>query len=524
MKKKLFILTLFLLLFSCLSLYAQAEKALFIYADRVVDLRGGNFQTQQRGFSGPGGYATMEDLEVGSIFITADGNARKVTAIYDSGGDVVVETAKPTLEEVYVELYVPDTNTVLTPENSNIGYISRGVTINNDYTPSSRSGDRHVDWLDTDTDYTEDDIYTHLNLDITISSDIASMLGKVKELAEKQLDSGDKDKKKDSGDDKKKTDDDKKKTDSGTDKKKTDSGTDSKKSDSDHESDMNKKKKAADKMADGGDDDSKKKKGLDIDVGAEFNLKGTLSIARPEMDYGIKMPSVKVTWVKVWWIVGYPKFEFENGYIHALAKFAQQLDVDVNVTASISKDFKIPIIAIVLKDPWTGQLGLNLGIFLKLDLSGQITVGAEISEYTKTEVWGTADLFWPFIPIGFHSGSDLYYNFSFHPYVEVQGEVKAGPALVAGIDISGIDVLEASAFGGVYVTATGRLEPLGCVGYAGGTSAAYTGPTGGFDGVILEGSVEAGAFFDVGLDIFTIGIPIFEKKWPLFLWKATLEL
>ena len=48
----------------------------------------------------------------------------------------------------------------------------------------------------------------------------------------------------------------------------------------------------------------------------------------------------------------------------------------------------------------------------------------------------------------------------------MEGEIKVGPSLLLGVKYLAIDLMEAGVFGGVYVNAQGRLEPIGIMGIA----------------------------------------------------------
>ena len=131
------------------------QDVTLVLEDRVLDLRA---NPHIRGSSGMGigDYASIEDLEVGSLFLSADGTALKVVAIKKSGEETIIETVQPDIREVIAECYMPDQEIRFTVDNILPESIQDGVVIIPD-APGAQSAGRlgslaqGPTWIDTDT-------------------------------------------------------------------------------------------------------------------------------------------------------------------------------------------------------------------------------------------------------------------------------------------------------------------------------------------------------------------------------------
>ena len=134
-------------------------------------------------------------------------------------------------------------------------------------------------------------------------------------------------------------------------------------------------------------------------------------------------------------------------------------------------------------------------------------------------MWGSADLFWPFIPYRFNSGSDFYYNFAFKPTIEAEANIQVGPWVGLDITAFGLTLFGTGAFAGVYATAEGLIEPTGLMGFARGE-----GVYGSFDDWQVEASAEVGAFFTVSAEVLWLEFDIFDWRWPFLVWEDGVAL
>lgn len=457
----------------------------------VIDLRA---TTQLRTKSGnqPGRTFTPEDLEIGDVFLTVDNEARKVVDIYEHNGKTVIETIEPRPEEVFISLYVPDFEVQCDRSNVELASLAEGVTLlppgadkkdmlSSNFTTAAEQ-DKSVTWLETDPETEGMDVIA-FNIDIPLwTANVSS--GLVDNLKAMQ------------------------------DAAKSDTTT------SDTTPDTPPDPDAPDPPPDtggqdGGGDDDDFGGGLSVGASGEVRLVGTLRLAEPTISGGISMPSIKLTWVKKWW-GGYPKLSFTEGYAKAGFKAAQQFDFKLTGTIQLSAELKIPLFAI--KVIYSGVEAL-VGIYAKVGLSGQISITAEISEFTRHEVEAKCKLVWPFIPVKFSGTQSNYLNMAFRPTIAAEAELKAGLYLGGELKVVGITIAGAEAGGGAYILVGGYMEPMGIMGYD-----TKIGSYGNFNDWILDLYAEAGAYFEIGIEIFTIGIPLFDKKWPFWEWHKSWEL
>ena len=177
---------------------------------------------------------------------------------------------------------------------------------------------------------------------------------------------------------------------------------------------------------------------------------------------------------------------------------------------------KIPLFAIKVI---YNALDLTLGVYAKIGLDGEISLSVEISEFTKHNVGATCDLIWPFIPVRFSGYQSNYLNFAFRPTISAEAELKAGLYLGGSFDIAGMTIVEVEGGGGAYILVRGYMEPLGIMGFD-----TIMGGYGNFNNWILDLYAEAGAYVEVGAEILTIDIPLYDQKWPFWEWHKSWEL
>ena len=306
MMKKVVFAVVFCL--SCLPAILSADPfSEIILESDVVDLRGMSALPSRSG-NAPSTAQTPGDLEIGSVFLTADSHARKVVDIYEHNGRTVIETIEPRPEEVFLALYVPDFSVDLGRENIIASSIADGVTLlppNAGRSDMLSTGfgapadeDRTVTWLETDDANNGRDVLT-VNVDIALStaSNPASVLA---ELQQKQDEAYEKERLKQEQQD----------------------NPDGQAGDGD----------------DAGEDDSGKKKGeLSFSKDGDIRLQGTMRLVEPVFSGGVKRPKLKFSWVSKWW-GGYFTIEHKSGYIKGGFESAQQLDMKLTGTLSLGME------------------------------------------------------------------------------------------------------------------------------------------------------------------------------------------
>jgi hypothetical protein len=428
-----------------------------VFKTGVIDLREGT-QIRHSGARGPDRPYTPRDLQVGSIFITAGNEARKVTAIYQERGRTVIETTKPRIEEVFDTFEIPDQTVAFTRENIVPSSLRPGVTV----ASSSRGPSRSVlptgsDWLDTDPRWVGSSEIHTFDIDVPLLS------GDTSDDAEAEEPKGENDEK--------------------TKKK----------------NEINSKVVEASGSVDG-----------------EVRLKGTLRIAGPVLKAGVKMPEIKVSWVKVWWHIGYPKFEFKPGYIHASFDAAEQLDAKLFGKIHLTSEVRVPLAGYAAQDSG-GSNSFAIGLYLKITIDGTITFGFEIAEYADINLWGTVSLVWPFIPTGISTGSDrVYFNTAVRPYVAAEVQSTAGAFIGCEATILGLNIFSAEAGGGIYADASGSLESKSVIGYNTGS-----GSYGSLASWLYAISFEMGAFLTADISFAVWDLNILDYRWPFL--KIELE-
>ncbi len=481
---KKFIASVFLLvMLSAALLYADTSQVLpynAVLADNVIDLRASS-QLRTISNNKPGRVYTAADLKIGSVFINVDNEARKVVSIYENNGRTVIETIEPRPEEVFLDLFIPDFEVNLDRSNVDLSSLAEGVTLlppeadkkdmlSSKFTAPSKI-DKSVTWLETDPTMEGENIYIAFNMDIPLwpSSVSAAVIEGLEAYRDNAIEKD------------------------------------------------NEKKEEEGETPDSGDSNS-----LDMGTSGEVRLVGTLRLVNPTVTGGLKKPSITVSWVHDWWIIYHPVFHYKSGYAKAEFTAVQQFDFKLTGTVSLSAELKIPLYAVTVK---YGSVELLMGFYAKIGLDGEISLSAEVSEYTKHKVGASCDLEWPFIPVKFSGSQSNYLNFAFRPIVSASAELKAGLYLGASFEIAGISVIEAEGGGGAYISAEGYMEPMGIMGYDTGTGdyPSGIGSYGNFDDWILDLSAEAGAYAEIGAEILTIEIPLYDKKWPFWEWQKDWE-
>lgn len=150
---------LLLFLIPSVHLLADSKAVLsgsdLVLQDNVVDLRA-NAQMRAAAGKSIGGYPSVADLQVGSIFISPDNSARRVVGITTDRNTTVIQTDTPPVQDVVAAYYMPDQTVSLTSADIIPGSVRPGVTI----LPSSgvskavaisRSLAQGPTWLGTDT-------------------------------------------------------------------------------------------------------------------------------------------------------------------------------------------------------------------------------------------------------------------------------------------------------------------------------------------------------------------------------------
>ena len=122
-----------------------------IMEDEVLDMRV-NPSIRAANGSDVGDYSSMEDLHVGSLFLSADGTALQVTNITKNGNEVTIETTKPELSTVIAEAYMPDQTVNFTSANIVPGSLGKGVTlVGSNLSGTTKSLATGPTWIDTET-------------------------------------------------------------------------------------------------------------------------------------------------------------------------------------------------------------------------------------------------------------------------------------------------------------------------------------------------------------------------------------
>ncbi len=443
-----------------------------ILTERVVDLRATSVLPPRSG-NEPGSSLTPENLEIGSIFLTVDNEARKVVDIYEHNGKTIIETIEPRPEEVFLGLYVPDFEVDLGRENVDMSSLADGVTLlpdgagSKDMLSSSFTApaelDRSVTWMETDPDNDGVDILA-FNVDIPlwkkdISGDVLAALQDKQETAQDE--------------------------------------------------------NSQDNDEDGVSTETGGKPSLDMGVAGEIRLVGTMRLAEPTFYGGTKMPKMRFSWVSKWW-GGYFTINFDEGYAKAGVRAAQQFDFKLTGTVQLTAELKIPLFAITAT--YYGVTG-TVGFYAKVSLEGEISLAVECSEYTTHDVGAKCKLVWPFIPVKFTGNNDTYLNFAFRPIISAEAELKAGLYLGAELEVAGITIVGAEAGGGAYILVQGYMEPMGIMGYD-----TNIGMYGNFNDWILDLYAEAGAYAEVTAEILTIELSLWDQKWPFWEWHQSWEL
>jgi len=143
-----------------------------IIEDQVLDLRvNASIRAANSTDTDVGDYSSMEDLQVGSLFLSADGTALEVTGVTRQGNDVTIETSTPALSTVIAEAYMPDQTVRFTEANIVPGSLGKGVSLVSS-AAAAPAGNTvpGPKWIDTDTnpDIQGSDIVT-VNMDYKLS-------------------------------------------------------------------------------------------------------------------------------------------------------------------------------------------------------------------------------------------------------------------------------------------------------------------------------------------------------------------
>jgi hypothetical protein len=144
--------------------------------DGVIDLRTVN-RLPKKVENAPRGYHTPEDLRIGSVFIDANNEARKVVDIYEENGRTVIETIQPEIEEAIHSFTIPDQEIPFTRDNIDPASIHEGVTVLGTQDADASAASRAIigqnaKWLETDPEWMGEDV-------ISVSVDIPILGGSV---------------------------------------------------------------------------------------------------------------------------------------------------------------------------------------------------------------------------------------------------------------------------------------------------------------------------------------------------------
>lgn len=466
---------IFVFFFSGSFLFAELPliESSVILAKNVIDLRAES-QLRTKSNNQPGRVAAAADLEVGSIFISVDNVARKVVDIYEYNGRTVIETIEPRIEEVFLGFTIPDFEVECTRDDVVPSSLTDGVTL---LPPGVDRGnmlsagfdspaeeDRSVSWLETNPDTENKDVLSfNINKVLwsqSVSGDVLADLKKKKDDA--------------------------------------------------------KQKQPDPEEENGVSAEAGGKPSLDMGASGEIRLIGTLRVIKPTITGGARWPYIEIVWVHDWWIFYHPEFIYHKGYAKAEFFAAQQFDFKITGTIKLTSALKIPLFGVSVKKE---GIELSVGFFIKITLEGEISIAVEVSEFTKISVGASCDLhgLGPIcVPVKFRGYQNNYLNMAFRPIISAEAELKAGLSLEAAFELLGLTIVGAEIFGGGYIAAEGYMEPMGIMGFD-----SSIGGYGNFDDWILDVTAEAGVFLDIGAEIITIDIPIYNKKWPFWEWHKS---
>jgi len=487
---------------------AQFSGAELVFMPAVSDMRVVG-AIMARSANAPTPAKSLKDLRAGSVFINEDGQARIVTAVYEDRGRVVIETEEPRPEYVISYAYVPDFQLQMTMDN--LASLAPGVSIAEPGRRRARSvrerpGRRHPRQGVLDHHRRRDRrhdgrprrprppdaqdrqgalVERHPVLRRRGAQEDA-VLGQDKRherLGSTPGDSGDPMDPSAGG------------------------GTGSAIGEGTGTSGSGE--------ATGGSLGGKPEGSAQIS--GEIRLQGVLRYILPQISGGFKAPSCKVSWIIHWWHPPIPKFEFSRGYARVQVESAQQFDFKLTGTLNLSAEVKVPIAMFVVIEPHT-QLKFECGLYAKITLDGSITLGFEVSEYSRSEAHAGCDLVWPFIPVKVGGGQDNYFHTAFRPFLAASAELTGGLYVGGELSWSGIGLASLEAGGGLYVGVNGYIEPLGVMGYD-----SKIGGYGSFDEWIIYVNAEAGAFFKVTLGLLIWSHDLFSMRWPFWTWANQWE-
>ncbi|MDR0879050.1 MAG: hypothetical protein LBN21_13470 [Treponema sp.] len=436
----------------------------------------------------------LRDLKVGDIFMNENNAARVVTSIYrGSAGQTVIETGAPRAEDVFEYVYVPDFDVNLGPEN--VDSLAPGVSLisgrtvddprslfNEEFPGVSRDT---VNWIDTDERI--DALRSNggklttlrVNLTLPIYSTDEGALSKLKKYKQQARDF-------------------QAKEDAANFIKEQQAKAENAGPPEDPPTSTTTKTGPA------------KGKG-EADFKTEAKLRGVLTIGT-NMQGGLKKAHFVDTGKK---FLGIPIYKLEDGHVWFDFQLAQEFDFNLDLTMSLSYEYKMSLGKIMVADP-SDTVEVSLELNWKTGIDGTLSIGLEISEYSYFNVGASADLALSFIPhhIETHSG-DNYFNIAFRPTLAIEVEVKTGLYPKMGLKIAQIPIVSLEAGAGPYINGQGYAEPLGVVGYATGF-----GSYGNFRDWTASIRLEAGAFFMSEANLLNITkIPIWSHKWPFWTWS-----
>lgn len=441
-----------LLFFIAAAGYAKSklEGTKVLLAPGVVDLRGYH-QVKKRDGNTPKGYHTPSDLRVGMIFIDANNEARKVSAIYEENGKTVIDTVQPEMEEAMISFEIPQQEIYFTADDIDPLSIRDGVTVlsNTGASSASSAASRAIiptdsKWLETDPNWMGSNVIT-----VKINTDLfeGGAGGNLLENDDEEEGGG---------------------------------------------------------GSSAGDSDMPESE-LNVGVSGTIKLEGYLRLAEPKLTVGAKMPRLIFHSPLDWFSSGV--VEHQPGYMNASFEAAEQLDCELTGSLSLSAELSIPLYALLIQDEKGNKF--LIGVYLKVSLEGQITVNFEISEYVNFALGANVDVAWPFIPYDVRFSSSSYANFAVRPTISAEVEKRVGLYLGVQGTILGFDVLGAEAGGGVYANASGWISAKGIIGYN-----SDTGSYGSLKDWIWEIVLELGGYVEGSMTVLFWDIDLFEKKWP----------
>lgn len=246
----------------------------------------------------------------------------------------------------------------------------------------------------------------------------------------------------------------------------------------------------------------------------DITIIGTLKMKDMGVNVGAAMPYIKTEWVRRWW-GGYPRFVQKSGYVNYQYKYKMEKSIYIEGSTKIEGEKKILLYGVNV--PGGKLASASLGVFMKINAVGSVTIGWEMYDYKDVVNGSSADIVFSSTLFSLRNVSKYSITNKSIQRESMAGtfaaDLKVGPTIEFELEALGFELAAAEAAMGVGLYAEGCVETVASE-YIDGVKQPKAEP-------VYDGYIEGYAYFTINAELLNgaASFDILDYKKTLFTFK-----